>query len=82
MAFLAACWSLAGYSIPVTRVAMLLMASAGLLVVFLLAIRLSENLQGTPAFVVMMLMVVSPLFYTQSVLALADLPAMLTKLTT
>ena len=77
MAFLAACWSLAGYSIPVTRVAMLLMASAGLLVVFLLAIRLSENLQGTPAFVVMMLMVVSPLFYTQSVLALADLPVML-----
>jgi Dolichyl-phosphate-mannose-protein mannosyltransferase len=77
MAFLAACWSLAGHSIPVTRVAMLLMASAGLLVVFLLAIRLAENLQGTPAFVVVMLMVVSPLFYTQSIMALADLPAML-----
>src|SRR5260370_37082267 len=52
MAFLAACWSLAGHSIPVTRLAMLLMASSGLLVVCRLAIRLSENLRGAPAFVV------------------------------
>src|SRR5690349_16851559 len=77
MALLAASWSFAGHIIPVTRIAMLLVASAGLLVVFLLAIRLSENLRGAPAFVVVMLMVVSPIFYAQSMLALADLPAML-----
>jgi hypothetical protein len=76
-ALLAAARSIAGHAIPVTRVAMLLAASAGLLAVFLLAIRLSENLRGAPAFVVVMLMVVSPIFYAQSMLALADLPAML-----
>ena len=77
IAWLAASWSIAGHAIPVTRIAMLLVAAAGLLVVFLLAIRLSENLRGAPAFVVVMLMVVSPIFYAQSMLALADLPAML-----
>jgi hypothetical protein len=77
MAFLAACWSIAGHTIPGTRIAMVLVAAAALLVVFLLAIRLSENLRGAPGFVVVMLMVVSPLFYAQSMLALPDLPAML-----
>src|SRR5690349_9613946 len=73
MGFLAACWTVAGYSIPVTRLAMLLIASAGLLAAFLLAIRLSDNLRGAPAFVVVMLMVVSPLFYAHAILALADM---------
>jgi hypothetical protein len=77
MAFLAACWSVAGHTIPGTRIAMLLCASAALLAAFLLAIRLSQNLFGAPAFVVVMLMVVSPLFYAQAILAQPDLPAML-----
>lgn len=66
-----------GYSIAATRVAMLLVAAGGLLAVFLLAIRLSENLRGAPAFVVVMLLGLSPLYYAQSMLALPDVPAML-----
>jgi hypothetical protein len=77
MAFLAACWSIAGHTIPVTRIAMLLVAAAALLMVFLLSIRMSENLRGAPGFVVVMLVLISPLFYAQAMLALPDLPAML-----
>ncbi len=107
MAYLAAAWSLAGYSIPATRIAMLLLASAALLVVFLLAIRLTREplaagraavtdgkftdrsaiahrvcrctgeLKGAPAFAAVTLLVISPLFYTQAMMAQLDMPAML-----
>ncbi len=65
-----------GYSIPITRVAMLLMASVGLLLLFLLAIRLSRGTKGAPAFLPPIFLLVSPLFYTQSMMAQLDMPAM------
>ncbi len=77
MAFLAGVWFATGYSIAATRVAMLLVSAAGLLVAFLLAIWLSANLPGKPAFAVVLLLIFSPLYYAQSMLALLDLPAML-----
>lgn len=77
MAVLAAVWSLAGYSITATRITMLVIAAAAVLVSFLLAIRLSRGLDGTPAFTAVWFLLASPLFYTQSMMAQLDMPAML-----
>lgn len=77
MLYLAAVWRICGYSIAATRVAMLLVASAAVFVTFLLAIRLCQEGGGAPAFSSTLLLLVSPLFYTQSMLAQLDLPATL-----
>jgi hypothetical protein len=69
-------YKLFGYSIVVTRVAMLMLAGAGLLLTFLLAIELSPGVPGAPAFLPVLLLAVSPLFYTQSMMAQLDMPAM------
>jgi hypothetical protein len=76
MAYLAAVWSIFGYSIAATRVAMLLVASMGALVTFLLAIELARGTTGTPAFPALSLLCFSPLFFAQSMLAQLDMPAM------
>jgi hypothetical protein len=77
MAYLAAVWSLAGYGVVATRAAMLVLASFGVLAAFLLAIELSGQVRGMPAFLVVALLCVSPLFFAQSLLAQLDAPAML-----
>ncbi len=77
MAYLAACWTLAGYSIASTRIAMLLVASAAVLAAFLLAIELCRNVRGAPAFMAVFLLCASPLFFAQAMLAQLDMPAML-----
>src|SRR4051812_16036996 len=69
MAYLAAVWSLTGFSIVSTRVAMLLLATAGVLMVFLLAIKLCSGVTGVPAFAVAGLLCCSPIFYAQAMLA-------------
>jgi hypothetical protein len=76
-AYLATVWHAFGYSIPVTRLAMLLVASACAFTAFLLAIQLCRKIGGTPAFSAVLLLLVSPLFYTQAMLAQPDLPATL-----
>ena len=75
-AFLALFYEVFGYSIPITRIAMLTMASAGLLILFLLAIELSKGTEGAPAFLPPLFLMASPLFYTQSMMAQLDMPAM------
>lgn len=77
MAYLAAFWTVAGYSVMSTRVAMLLLASMAILVAFLLAIELCRNVRGAPAFIAVFLLCASPVFYAQSMLAQLDMPAML-----
>ncbi|MEP6539443.1 MAG: hypothetical protein ABJF23_29165 [Bryobacteraceae bacterium] len=77
MAYLALVWRLAGYSIEATRVAMLLLATATTLAVFLLAIQICRPLKGAPAFAAVVLLLASPLFYTQAMMAQLDMPAML-----
>ncbi len=74
---LAAVWSLTGYSIPATRIAMLVVAGLTATGTFLLAIRLCRGLPGAPAFCAVALLMLSPLFYTQAMLAQLDLPAAL-----
>jgi hypothetical protein len=76
MAYLAAVWSVAGYSVMATRVAMLAMAAAGVLAVFALAIRLSSKTPGAPAFLAVAFLLASPLFWAQSMMAQLDMPAM------
>lgn len=75
-AYLVLWYKLFGFSIPVTRVAMLLFAGAGLLLTFLLAIELSAESEGAPAFLPPLFLLVSPLFFTQSMMAQLDMPAM------
>ena len=75
-AYLALAYQVFGYSIAATRIAMLLMASAGLLVLFLLSIELSKGTRGVPAFLPPIFLLASPLFFTQSMMAQLDMPAM------
>jgi len=76
MAYLATVWSIFGYSIVATRVAMLIVAAMGALVTFLLGIELSRGAAGTPAFTALALLCLSPLFFAQAMLAQLDMPAM------
>src|SRR5581483_138757 len=75
-AYLVVWYKLFGFSIPVTRFAMLLVAGAGLTFTFLLAIELSADAPGAPALLPPLLLLASPLFYTQSMMAQLDMPAM------
>ncbi len=75
-AYLVLWYKLFGFSIPITRVAMLVLGSLGLLFTFLLAIELSRETTGTPAFLPPLFLLATPLFYTQSMMAQLDMPAM------
>jgi len=74
MAYLAGVWWLAGYSIPATRVAMLALAAAGATITLRLAARLGLSRDAAMATVAFLL--VSPLFFSQSMMAQLDMPAM------
>ncbi len=76
MAYLAGFWHVFGYSIPGTRVAMLLLAALGALWTFLLAIELGRGTPGAPAFTALAFLCACPLFFAQSMLAQLDMPAM------
>jgi hypothetical protein len=76
MALLALVWSVAGFSILATRLTMLVLASAGALFSFLLAIRLARGTAGAPAFAAVLFLIATPLFFTQSMMAQLDLPVM------
>ena len=74
--YLTAWFAAFGYSVTIVRVAMLALACLGLLGVFLLAVDLSSAAQGAPAFLPPLLMLVSPLFFMQGMMAQLDMPAM------
>lgn len=63
-------------SIPAARILMLAIAAFGVVGSFLLAIRLSRRAAGVPAFAALLLLLASPLFYTQSMMVQLDMPAM------
>ena len=75
MAYLAAVWKLAGVSVVVTRVAMLVLGALGVLFTFLLAIEQGKQLKGTPAFTAVLLLLCSPIYWSQSMMAQLDMPA-------
>lgn len=76
-AYLAAVWRIAGFSPVATRLAMLFLAVCSVVAAFLLAVELTRGAKGSPAFVAVGLLCVSPLFFAQCALAQLDLPAML-----
>jgi len=76
MAYLAVWWSIFGYSIVITRIAMLAIAALGAFATFLLGIELARGVTGTPGFTAIVLLCLSPLFFAQSMLAQLDMPAM------
>jgi len=76
MAILAGVWSITGYSIFVSRLTMLVIAAIGVYLAFLLAIRLSRGAAGAPAFIAVVFLIAAPMFYTQSMMVLLDMPAM------
>ena len=74
MAYLAAVWSVAGYSIAATRLAMVALAAAGAVMTLRLAVRM--GLAPGAAILATGFLVISPLFFAQSMMALLDMPAM------
>lgn len=74
--WLASVWTVTGHSIVAARLAMLALASVGAFLAFLLALRLSGGVPGLPGFQVLLLLLLNPLFYTQSMMAQLDMPAM------
>lgn len=74
MAYLALVWRLFGFSIPLTRTAMLAVAACGLLAQWRLA-RVLTGERG-PALLASALLFCSPLFFSQSEMAQLDMPAM------
>ena len=55
---------------------MLAMAAVGVYLAFLLAIRLARGTEGAPAFAATAFLLAAPMFYTQSMMAVLDMPAM------
>jgi len=76
MAYLADVWQAFGYHPAVTRCTMLLVASLRLLWSFLLAIELSRDVPGKPAFLAAGLLLLSPVFFSQAMMAQLDAPAL------
>ena len=77
MAYLALIWRIFGYSIPATRAAMLLLGGLAVFVTYLLALELCPDAGRPAAWIAILLLLLDPLFYTQSMLAQLDMPAML-----
>lgn len=75
--FLTLIWKLTGFSIPITRALMLLIAAVFVTASFRLAILLLKGAPGMPAFIVVLLLLCNPLLYTQSFMAQLDLPSAL-----
>lgn len=77
MAFLAAVWSVWGYSIEVTRIAMLSLAAAALLVQYLLVAELDPRSGVGTRVYGTALLAIAPLVFSQSMMAQLDMPSML-----
>jgi 4-amino-4-deoxy-L-arabinose transferase-like glycosyltransferase len=75
-AILAISWKIFGFSIASARLTMLMIGAAGVLFTFLAAIHLGRGSVGTPAFAAIAFLLAAPLFYTQSMMVLLDMPAM------
>ena len=76
MLVLALIWKVFGFSIVASRLTMLAIATVGVYLSFLLAIRLSRKSPEAPAIAAVVFLIAAPLFYTQSMMVLLDMPAM------
>ena len=76
MALLALVWHAFGYSIASARLTMLTVASLGVLFSLILTTRLAHGKPGAPAIASVLFLIATPIFYTQSMMAQLDMPAM------
>ena len=78
MAYLAGVWSIFGYSIVATRVAMLCLAAVGVTLTYLITRKLApaDGPREVPALCAAGLLLISPLFFSQAIMAQLDMPAM------
>jgi len=76
MLILALVWKIFGFSILSSRLTMLAIAAVGVYLSFLLAIRLSRKSPEAPAIAAVVFLIAAPLFCTQSMMVLLDMPAM------
>jgi 4-amino-4-deoxy-L-arabinose transferase-like glycosyltransferase len=77
MMWLAAVWTVGGYSVAGTRLGMLAVAAAAVFVTFLLSLELLDRPKRWPAFLAAAFLCACPLFFAQSMLAQLDMPATL-----
>ena len=75
MAILAFAWQIFGFSILASRLTMLAFAAFGAALSYLLALRLAHGAR-TPALAATLFLIAAPIFYTQSMMVLLDMPAM------
>ncbi len=76
MALVALAWHVFGSSIIAARLTMLAVAALGVVFSFLLAVRLTRGTPGASAVAAVLFLIASPIFYTQSMLVVLDMPAM------
>jgi hypothetical protein len=76
IAWVALAWRLAGFSIPTARIAMLVLAAAGLAGTFALSTRFSPAQPMRAGVLAAVLLFASPLFWSQSMMVQLDMPAM------
>jgi 4-amino-4-deoxy-L-arabinose transferase-like glycosyltransferase len=74
MFVLAGVWKAFGYSIVSSRLTILAIAALGIWLTFRLTLRLAHKAE--PAYIAALLLIVTPIFYTQSMMVLLDMPAM------
>ncbi len=76
MAFLTGVWSIFGYSVAATRIAMLMLAAAGLVLTFLVTQDLAGSEMPGAGLCAAGLLALHPLFFSQAMMAQLDMPAM------
>ena len=76
MALVALVWHIFGYSILAARLTMLAVASLGVVLSFLLATRLARGTPGASPIAAVLFLIAAPIFNTQSMLVILDMPAM------
>jgi hypothetical protein len=76
IALVALVWHVFGYSIVAARVTMLAVASIGAALSFFLAARLAPGTTAAYPIAAVLFLIATPVFYTQSMLVILDMPAM------
>lgn len=76
MAILAAVWRVFGFSILSSRLTMLAIGALGVVLCYWLTVRLAGKATRKPALIASLFLIAAPIFYTQSMMVLLDMPAM------
>jgi 4-amino-4-deoxy-L-arabinose transferase-like glycosyltransferase len=76
IAVLAVVWRVFGFSILSSRLTMLAISALGVILCYWLTARLAGKAAGKPALIASLFLIAAPIFCTQSMMVLLDMPAM------